>query len=39
MNFCATDKPITDILTKALSREQFEKNILELGVIKLSMLV
>jgi len=34
MNFCATDKQITDIFTKALSREQFERNRLELGLIK-----
>jgi len=34
MNFCATDKQIADIFTKALSREQFERNRLELGMIK-----
>jgi len=34
MNFCATDKQIADIFTKALSREQFERNRLELGLIK-----
>jgi len=32
--FCATDKQIADIFTKALSREQFERNRLELGMIK-----
>jgi len=36
MNFCATDKQIADIFTKALSREQFERNRLELGMIKTS---
>ena len=34
MNFCATNNQIAHIFTKALSREQFEKNILELGSIK-----
>ena len=34
MNFCATDKQTADIFTKALSREQFERNRLELGMIK-----
>jgi len=34
MNFCATDKQITDIITKAMCREQFEKNRLELGIVK-----
>jgi len=34
MNFCVTDKQIADIFTKALSREQFERNKLELGLIK-----
>ena len=34
MNFCTTDKQIGDIFTKALSREQFERNRLELGLIK-----
>jgi len=34
MNFCTTDKQIADIFTKALSREQFERNRLELGLIK-----
>jgi len=34
MNFCATNNQIVDIFTKALSREQFERNKLELGLIK-----
>jgi len=34
INFYATNKQIADIFTKALSREQFEKNRLELGLIK-----
>jgi len=34
MNFCATDKQITDIFTKSLSRESLEINRLELGMIK-----
>jgi len=34
MNFCATDKQIADIFTKAFTREQFERNRLELGLIK-----
>ena len=34
MNFCATDKQIADMFTKALNREQFERNRLELGLIK-----
>ena len=33
MNFCATDEQIADTFTKALSREQFERNILEVGLI------
>jgi len=37
MNFCATDKQITDIFIKALSREQFEKNKLKLGLIKTTL--
>jgi len=36
MNFYATNHQIADILTKALSREQFEKNRLELGLIKIT---
>jgi len=34
MNFCATNKQIADIFTKALSGEQFERNRLELGLIQ-----
>jgi len=34
MNFYATDKQITDIFTKALNREQFERNRFELVMIK-----
>ena len=34
MNFCATDEQVADIFTKALSKEQFEKNKLELGLLK-----
>ena len=34
MNFCAIDKQIADMFTKALSKEQFERNRLELGLIK-----
>jgi len=34
MNFYAIDKQIVDIFTKALSREQFERNRLELDLIK-----
>jgi len=36
MNFRATNEQIVDIFTKALSREQFERNRLELGVIKIT---
>ena len=38
MNFCATENQIADIFTKALSREQFERNRLELGLIKTCLL-
>jgi len=34
MNFCTTENQIADIFIKALSREQFERNRLELGLIK-----
>ena len=34
MNFCTTENQIADIFTEALSREQFERNRLELGLIK-----
>jgi len=36
MNFCATNDQITDIFTKAVSREQFERNRLELDLIKIT---
>jgi len=36
MNFCSTENQIADILTKALNREQFERNRLELGLIKIA---
>jgi len=36
MNFYATKNQIADIFTKALSREEFEKNTLELGLIKIT---
>ena len=34
INFCASENQIADIFTKALSREKFEKNRLDLGLIK-----
>ena len=34
VNFCASNEQIADIFTKALNREQIEKNRLELGLIK-----
>nr|XP_016470457.1 PREDICTED: uncharacterized protein LOC107792737 [Nicotiana tabacum] len=34
MKFCSTEDQIADIFTKALSREHFEGNRLELGLIK-----
>jgi len=34
MNFCANNNQVTDIFTKALCREQFTRNRLELGLIK-----
>ncbi|XP_075079784.1 uncharacterized protein LOC142165038 [Nicotiana tabacum] len=34
MKFCSTEDQIADIFTKALSREHFERNRLELGLIK-----
>ena len=34
INFCATENQIGDIFTKALSREKFEKNRLDRGLIK-----
>ncbi|XP_075106757.1 secreted RxLR effector protein 161-like [Nicotiana tabacum] len=36
INFCKTKDQIADIFTKALSRDHFEKNILELGLINSS---
>jgi len=36
MNFCATEQQIVDIFTKALAREHFERNKLELGMIKIT---
>jgi len=36
MNFYATNNEIADIFTKVLSREQFENNRLELGLIKIT---
>ncbi|XP_070019953.1 secreted RxLR effector protein 161-like [Nicotiana sylvestris] len=34
MKFCSTEDQIADIFTKALSREQFERNIVKLGLLK-----
>jgi len=36
MNFCSTENQIADIFTKALNREVFERNRLELGLIKIA---
>ena len=36
MSFYATNEQIADIFTKALSREQFERNRLELDLIKIT---
>ena len=36
MNFCSTENQIADIFTKALNRELFERNRLELGLIKIT---
>ena len=36
MNFCSSENQIADIFTKALNREQFERNRLELGLIKIT---
>nr|XP_009759031.1 PREDICTED: uncharacterized protein LOC104211643 [Nicotiana sylvestris] len=36
MKFCKTEDHVADIFTKALSKEHFEKNRLELGLIKLN---
>ena len=35
MHFCSTENQITDIFTKALNRDQCERNRLELGLIKI----
>lgn len=35
VEFCTTDKQISDIFKKALSRDHFERNMLELGMIKI----
>ena len=35
MNFYSTENRIADIFTKALNREIFERNRLELGLIKI----
>lgn len=34
MNFCSTEQQIADIFTKTLARDHFERNRLELGMIK-----
>ena len=36
MNFCTTEEQIADIFTKALAREHFERNGLELGMMKIN---
>ncbi|XP_075109779.1 secreted RxLR effector protein 161-like [Nicotiana tabacum] len=36
VDFCATDKQIADIFSKASSRDHFERNRLELGIIKIT---
>jgi len=36
MNLCAINNQIANIFTKALSREQFEKNKLDLGLMKIT---
>jgi len=36
MNFCSTENQIADIFTKTLNRELFERNSLELGLIKIA---
>ena len=36
MNFCTTEEQIADIFTKALAREHFEGNRLELGMMKIN---
>ena len=34
MNFCTIENQIADIFTKALARDQFERNRLELGLVR-----
>ena len=36
MNFCTTEEQIAEIFTKALAREQFQRNRLELGMMKIN---
>ena len=36
MNFCTTEEQIADIFTKALAREHFERNKMELGMMKIN---
>ena len=36
MNFCTTEEQTADIFTKALAREHFERNRLELGMMKIN---
>ena len=36
MNFCTTEEQIADIFTKALAREHFERNRMELGMMKIN---
>ena len=36
MNFCVTEQQIANIFTKALARDHFERNKLELGMIKIT---
>ena len=36
MKFCSTENQIADIFTKALNRDLFERNRLELGLIKIA---
>ncbi|XP_070036121.1 uncharacterized protein [Nicotiana tomentosiformis] len=36
IEFCASNKQIADIFTKSLSRDHFERNMLEIGMIKIT---
>ena len=36
MNFCSIENQIADIFTKALNRELFERNRLEIGLFKIT---